>query len=165
LKGKVGDLEMDLTSVKSKIHELEGMDLTTIEDDEPESPLGTGTGMGTGMGRMSNPLSPNLHSESSSILKPKPSIWHSLSLRTIAPPPISTPLDEQEGSGRKRLGMFGGVGSVGRSLSASVISAPRKVGGFAGGLYKPKKKSDGHDSRKEQEEEGLMLGKRDDDVE
>jgi hypothetical protein len=48
--------------------------------------------------------------------------------------------------------MFGGVSSVGRSLSASVISAPRKVGGFAGGLYKPKTKV----SAGEGEKEGLI---------
>jgi len=61
--------------------------------------------------------------------------------------------------------MFGGVSSVGRSLSASVISAPRKVGGFAGGLYKPKKKDVQSPGKGEGEEEGMMRRKEDDDVE
>ena len=59
--------------------------------------------------------------------------------------------------------MFGGVSSVGRSLSASVISAPRKVGGFAGGLYKPKKRDVSTNNPSRGEEEGLMQNKREDD--
>jgi hypothetical protein len=115
LNGKVGDLEMDLSTVKSKIHELEGMDLTYEEE------------------------SPSLQRTNSDVSTPKPkSIWNTLDLKTVTLAP-TTPIPEE---GRRRLGqgVFGGVSSVGRSFSASVISAPRKVGGFAGGLYKPKNK-------------------------
>jgi hypothetical protein len=119
LSGKVGDLEMDLSTVKSKIHELEGMDLSYEE--EPTSPSLSRTGL-----NVETPIS-----------KPK-SIWNTLDLKTVTLAP-TTPIPEE---GRRRLGqgVFGGVSSVGRSFSASVISAPRKVGGFAGGLYKPKNK-------------------------
>lgn len=121
LNGKVGDLEMDLSTVKSKIHELEGMDLSY--DEEPTSPSLSRTGS-------------NANVETPS-LKPK-SIWNTLDLKTVTLAP-TTPVPE---GGRRRLGqgVFGGVSSVGRSFSASVISAPRKVGGFAGGLYKPRNK-------------------------
>jgi len=117
LSGKVGDLEMDLSTVKSKIHELEGMDLSYEEE----------------------PTSPSLSRTTSDISTPKPkSIWNTLDLKTVTLAP-TTPVPEE---GRRRLGqgVFGGVSSVGRSFSASVISAPRKVGGFAGGLYKPRNK-------------------------
>ena len=119
LNGKVGDLEMDLSTVKSKIHELEGMDLSY--DEEPTSPSLSRTG--------SNMDTPTL--------RPK-SVWNTLDLKTVTLVP-TTPVPEE---GRRRLGqgVFGGVSSVGRSFSASVISAPRKVGGFAGGLYKPRNK-------------------------
>jgi len=134
LSGKVGDLEMDLSTVKSKIHELEGMDLTYEEE------------------------SPSLNRTNSDISTPKPkSIWSTLDLKTITLAP-TTPVPEE---GRRRLGqgVFGGVSSVGRSFSASVISAPRKVGGFAGGLYKPR--------NKKSEEVGLIQDNNDrgDDVE
>jgi hypothetical protein len=137
LSGKVGDLEMDLSTVKSKIHELEGMDLSYEE--EPTSPSLSRTG--------SNVETP--------ISKPK-SIWNTLNLKTVTLAP-TTPVPEE---GRRRLGqgVFGGVSSVGRSFSASVISAPRKVGGFAGGLYKPR--------NKKSEEVGLIQdNKEGDDVE
>jgi hypothetical protein len=116
LSGKVGDLEMDLSTVKSKIHELEGMDLS-YEDESSLSRTGS---------NVETPIS-----------KPK-SIWNTLDLKTVTLAP-TTPIPEE---GRRRLGqgVFGGVSSVGRSFSASVISAPRKVGGFAGGLYKPRNK-------------------------
>jgi len=130
LSSKVGDLEMDLSTVKSKIHELEGMDLSSIPiEEEPTSPSLSRTG--------SSDTTP---STTTSTPKVK-SIWNTLDLRTVTPAP-TTPIPEE---GRRRLGlgqgMFGGVSSVGRSFSASVISAPRKVGGFAGGLYKPRSKA------------------------
>ena len=136
LNGKVGDLEMDLSTVKSKIHELEGMDLSYEEE----------------------PTSPSLSRTTSDISTPKPkSIWNTLDLKTVTLAP-TTPIAEE---GRRRLGqgVFGGVSSVGRSFSASVISAPRKVGGFAGGLYKPR--------NKKSEEVGLIQDNNDrgDDVE
>ena len=135
LSGKVGDLEMDLSTVKSKIHELEGMDLSYEEE----------------------PTSPSLSRTTSDMSTPKPkSIWNTLDLKTVTLAP-TTPVPEE---GRRRLGqgVCGGVSSVGRSFSASVISAPRKVGGFAGGLYKPR--------NKKSEEVGLIQDNKEaDDVE
>jgi hypothetical protein len=64
--------------------------------------------------------------------------------------------------------MFGGESNVGRSFSASVISAPRKVGGFAGGLYRPKKKSQNQGQAKDKEkgaEEQSLIKDMDGDVE
>jgi hypothetical protein len=153
LNGKVQDLEMDLMSIKSKIHELEGMEISFDADVDVD--VGRED---EEIGNLPSPsLSPTI-SKSSPILRPRNiSIWTTLPLRTITTAPTPTaPVEEGAGGGRRRLGlgggMFGGVSSVGRSLSASVISAPRKVGGFAGGLYKPKTKV----SAGEGEKEGLI---------
>jgi len=150
LNGKVNDLEMDLSTVKSKIHELEGMDLS-YEDEQPPS-LSRGN---SNSNTDTNPTAPTPKSKS---------IWNTLDLKTVTLTP-TTPVPED---GRRRLGqgMFGGVSSVGRSFSASVISAPRKVGGFAGGLYKPRNKVKlGEEEKLISETEKGDQKEREDDVE
>lgn len=153
LATKVGDLEGDLSSLKAKIHELEGMDLSTTTTEPP------------------TPTSPNLSDTSGSgsgFFKTSTSVWASLDLRSIeVTPPVTPPIEE----GRRKLGsgMFGGVSNVGRSFSASVISAPRKVGGFAGGLYRPRKKTQSSDKDerggKDKEEEQSLVKDVEGDVE
>lgn len=156
LEKKVRDLEYDLSSIKAKCHELEGMDLDSNPLAHGESSTSTGTSLSP------NPsVNPNIdQSKERGFLKPTPSIWSSLELLSISnptprPTPPSTPSISSFGpgpghgagqggneDGRKRLGsgMFTGVSSAGRSFSASVISAPKKMGGFAGGLYRPRRK-------------------------
>ena len=158
LEKKVRDLEYDLSSIKAKCHELEGMDL----DSTPHiTSTGTGTDPTTLTPTLTSP-NPNVNHNTEQpkergFLKPTPSIWSSLELLSISnptprPTPPSTPSLSSTSNGagngigvedgRKRLGsgMFNGVSSAGRSFSASVISAPKKMGGFAGGLYRPKRK-------------------------
>lgn len=83
--------------------------------------------------------------------------WADLELRTVAVP-TRHPASPVDGD-RKGSRILSNVGSVGRSFSSSVIGAPRRMGSFAGGLYKPKDK--------EEEERSPLNGRRDeeDDVE
>lgn len=128
LEKKVEDLEHDLAVLKAKVHEVEdGMEITIpiataeTESEQTNSTLG--------------------------------SIWADLPLRTVTPPQsgvggiFSSPLlDGSSPSSSaaspidsRRPGVLSNVSSVGRSFSASVISAPRRVSGLAGGLYRPRR--------------------------
>lgn len=155
LRSKVADLESDLSTLKAKMHELQGMDLASL----PSEPISPG-------GSMEEP-EPESDAGGFTAFRRQPSIWDSVSadLRTVTLTPDSIPHANGLGAGagtRVKLGT--GMMSVGRSFSASVISAPRKVGGFAGGLYRPKRKPEPAVKEKEREEEKeRMLGG--DDVE
>jgi hypothetical protein len=80
-----------------------------------------------------------------------------LDLKTVSLPtrhPVS-PLED--GERRRGSNILSSVGNVGRSFSSGLVSAPRRVGSFAGGLYRPKDKEGG------EEEKVLLNGKTDDD--
>ena len=65
-----------------------------------------------------------------------PTKWSEVELRTIAVPARSLlGLPEREAQ-RRGTNLLSGVGNVGRSFSATVLTAPRRVGSFAGGLYR-----------------------------
>lgn len=158
LSSKVGDLEDDLSSLKAKIHELDGMDLS--------SPTPPGDA-GSDTPPVVSPTTDTPTSSSAGFFKSSSSVWTSLSLKSVDVTPPVTPSPSIE-EGRRKLGsgMFGGVSNVGRSFSASVISAPRKVGGFAGGLYRPRRKGQGQGRDEKGKEEEQRLVKDDDgDVE
>lgn len=85
--------------------------------------------------------------------------WADLELRTVTVP-SRLPATSVEGS-RKGSRILSNVGNVGKSFSSSVIGAPKRMGSFAGGLYKSKDKT-------EEGETSPLNGKRedeDDDVE
>ncbi|KAK4688628.1 hypothetical protein P7C73_g1473, partial [Tremellales sp. Uapishka_1] len=128
LSNKVDDLEHDLALLKRTLHEVEeGIEIYKEKDEDEETP-------------------------SNGDRKPQ-SVWQTIPLRTVQPPtsytrsfstsPMRSPSLASNGSSgfefdpRKRtastVSMFS---NVGRSFSASVISAPRRVGGLATGLYR-----------------------------
>ncbi|KAK8850404.1 hypothetical protein IAR55_004322 [Kwoniella newhampshirensis] len=175
LRGKVEDVESDLAGLKMVVHEMEGMEVAhlDLEPDEEEGNKDVG-------------LTKWRTKSGSKVKKGKKTIWDGLNLKTISiqprsgpiPTPLSSPLGSPlfEGSGfnfstgagtgidgKKRIGsttnMLSSVGNVGRSFSASVIGAPRRVTGLATGLYK------GPEAKHSSEEEKKGLAAQDDDVE
>ena len=138
LEKRVGDTEHDLTTLKRVVHELEGMEIEGDETVTQKSP------------------------------------WTNLDLKTVSPTPqrsfpsLSWPLGGERldvDPRRRTSSIFSSVGDVSRSFSASVIGAPRRVGSFAGGLYRGKSQ-DGHADHEQREGEGLLRdGKAEDDVE
>jgi hypothetical protein len=137
LETKVKDLELE-----SKAHEIEGMDLTSLEQMAEAGQEGQSDETST----TSTTSQPQSRSNSNPFSTRSVSLWSKLDLRTVnsssidlSPQPSYTESgSEQQGPGPRKPSLFGGVSSVGRSFSASVIGAPRKVGGFAGGLYRPR---------------------------
>ena len=88
--------------------------------------------------------------------------WSDIELRTVTLP-SRHPTGPVEVDERRRGSQI--LASVGRSFSSGIVGAPRRVGSFAGGLYrKDKKETDGHGDA---ERDGLMNGKHggEDDVE
>lgn len=81
--------------------------------------------------------------------------WADVEFKTIAKPVTAKRPSLSVMEGKRSARLLSGVGNVGRSFSASVIGAPRRVGSFAGGLYKGPGKEKGE---KEKEKEGLMDG-------
>jgi hypothetical protein len=70
-----------------------------------------------------------------------------LDLKTVSLPtrhPVS-PLED--GERRRGSNILSSVGNVGRSFSSGLVSAPRRVGSFAGGLYRPKDKEGGEEEK------------------
>ena len=88
--------------------------------------------------------------------------WEDLELQSITIKTATADLDSPLGSPRRSP--RGMKGSMGRSFSSSLVGAPRKVSGFAGGLYRPKEAKEGRDhagaNGTKEEEKGLV-----DDVE
>ncbi|WWC65362.1 uncharacterized protein I303_107980 [Kwoniella dejecticola CBS 10117] len=158
LRDRIENIELDLTSIKRAIHEMDGMAMS-------ESPV----------------------SQDQSKGKRNHSIWDNLDLKTVSIPntqnqnqiksffgisPISSPLNtpspsiDEYGNGngygygfgfaqsipnsapsntttfhldpiRRTSNVFHTVGNVGRSFSSSVIGTPRRVSDLATGLYRP----------------------------
>jgi hypothetical protein len=160
LETKVKDLELDLSNIKSKVHEIEGMDLTSLEQMAGAEAEAGQEGQSDETSTTSTTSQPQSRSNSNPFSTRSVSLWSKLDLRTVnsssidlSPQPSYTESgSEQQGPGPRKPSLFGGVSSVGRSFSASVIGAPRKVGGFAGGLYRPR----GKKATAGGEEEGLI---------
>ena len=120
---RADDIEHDLNAIKRALHQAEGMEIAPLEDHDEH-----GTEEGHRQRRSK-------------------SVWDALDLRTVSPSPSvpgspfpgtpTSPLNPGalEERLRRPSGLLNGVGNVGRSFSASVIGAPRKVGGLASGLY------------------------------
>ncbi|ORY35668.1 hypothetical protein BCR39DRAFT_511403 [Naematelia encephala] len=149
LESKVADVERDLAIIKRTLHETtEGMEM----DKDKES----------GNDRTNK----------------RGSIWTSVKLSTVSTPttrslvnsssPPESPVSENR---RRTTSLFAGVGSAGRTFSASVIGAPRRAvtGGFTGGLYRGRKASVGVGKKKEgdkkSDEVRLVNDQLEDDVE
>lgn len=140
LAKRVENVEHDLALLKRTVHEVEGMEVDKGEED---------------------------------VGKGKRSIWQNLELRTVTPTttriaasPIVIPSPDSEfGDPSRKPSLLSSVGSVGRSFSASVIGAPRRVSGLAGGLYRgPKGSLGGPAARsKDRDTDGLLM--EEDDVE
>ena len=138
LSTRVEDVEHDLALLKRTVHEVEGMEVDKGEVDG---------------GR-----------------EGKQSIWQTLELRTITPTATrvvisslaSSPSDMDGHDSSRRTGLLSSVGSVGRSFSASVVGAPRRVSTMAGGLYRAPKLSIGMKDKADHESGPT---RNDDDVE
>ncbi|WVQ85886.1 hypothetical protein IAT38_008054 [Cryptococcus sp. DSM 104549] len=140
LSGKVQDVESDLAGLKMVVHEMEGMEVAH-EEAETEAEAGKGKG------------------KSRKRSKSSASVWHGVTLKTVSvharqPSPIPSPLISPalddlhsphgplgNGNGdaeprRRTTSMFSSVGNVGRSFSAGVMGAPRRVSGLASGMYR-----------------------------
>ena len=110
LEKRVGDIEHDITTIKTQLHKLEGMEIEVESEDGERSR----------------------------------SIWTQIKYRTVTPttprhfpsfPSSPSFLDTNDGDPRKRTSsLFSSVGNVGRSFSASIVGAPRRMGSFAGGF-------------------------------
>jgi hypothetical protein len=113
LEKRVDDVEHDVMSLQRAVHELAG----ELDKDDPDEYSGG-------------------------------SVWEGLGLKTVSPAqtratspnPLTSPLGNPlDGARRAGAGTVAMIGNVGRSFSASVIGAPRKVSGMAGGLYRPRR--------------------------
>lgn len=116
LEKRIRDVEHDITAIKTQLHKLEGMDIQAETEDAEESR----------------------------------SIWTQVKYRTVTPTtprpfpsfpsfPSSPSFQNHDSDGdpRKRTSsLFSSVGNVGRSFSASIVGAPRRMGSFAGGLHR-----------------------------
>ena len=148
LEKRVGDIESDLMSLKTTLHQIEGMGLDLAQDHRTDE-------------------------------KPaRKSVWEGLELLTITPltprlfpsSPLSYLGDKDspvEMDPRARTtSLFSSMGSVGRSFSASVIGAPRRVGSMTTGLYRgPSSKGQDDQPNGENADEDVPLASHLDDVE
>ena len=134
LAKRVEDVEHDLALLKRTVHEVEGMEVDKSQEENDETVKGK-------------------------------SIWRNLELRTISRM-MGSPIDSPsvDSDRRRATAIFSSVGNVGRSFSASVIGAPRKVSGLAGGLYRGPRGSAGARDRV-REKDALMREEEEDDVE
>ncbi|OWZ55346.1 hypothetical protein C361_00768 [Cryptococcus neoformans Tu259-1] len=139
LNRKVEDIERDLAGLKRVVHEMEGMQIAQAEEEGEDEGNKKGKG---GKDKEDN-------------------IWRGVHLKTISlqprhpsplPTPLVSPLDDlttqfsftPNGSStpdgveprRRTASMLSSVGHVGRSFSAGVMGAPRRVSGLASGLYR-----------------------------
>jgi hypothetical protein len=77
--------------------------------------------------------------------------WADLELLSVT---VRIPTVELESplspNGGERRGPMGVMGSMGRSFSSSIVGAPRKVSGFAGGLYRQKEGKEGYGMKAEE---------------
>jgi hypothetical protein len=85
--------------------------------------------------------------------------WEDLELLSISVKTPAPEIDSPLSPNGERRGPMGVMGSMGRSFSSSIVGAPRKVSGFAGGLYRHKEGKEVNGARAE-EKKGLV-----DDVE
>lgn len=140
LNRKVEDIEGDLAGLKKVVHEMEGMEVAQVDEEGEDDDNRKGK---RGKDKEDN------------------NIWHGVHLKTISlqprhpsplPTPLVSPLDDltthfsftpdgsstPDGVERKRrtASMLSSVGNVGRSFSAGVMGAPRRVSGLASGLYR-----------------------------
>ena len=118
LSRRVGEIELDLTTIKTELHKLEGIDAASVSDQV----------------RRGEDLSST-------------TIWERIEYRTITPPsrrsfpssPSSFLEQRSPALGfdprRRTSNIMSSVGNVGRSFSASLVGAPKRMGSFAGGLY------------------------------
>lgn len=122
LQTRVGDIEADLAVLKERVMDLQGIGAPEEQAEEAGS-----------KGQNSKLFSK--------------SVWADMALRTVSPiqtrttSPLGTPLETPSSSPR-----IGSLTTMGRSFSASIVGAPRKVSGFAGNLYRPKR-AQGLDSK------------------
>jgi hypothetical protein len=94
--------------------------------------------------------------------------WADIDLKTVSLPSRfpTTAVDGEEPRKASHI-----LSNVGRSFSSNIIGAPRRVGSFAGSLYRPKdKKSNGDapgtpDGLEDREADGLLANHSSDDVE
>lgn len=134
LQTRVADIEADLSLLKEKIMEYQGAGAPEDAEEEPKK------------------------------ASKSRSVWTDIPLKTVSPiharttSPLGTPTDSPGASPRQNP--MAVMGNMGRSFSASIVGAPRKVSGFAGGLYRPKKREEVMAER-----QGLVQTRADDDVE
>jgi hypothetical protein len=119
LQARVADIEADLSTLKERVIQYQG---AGAPEDEPNQETEKG--------------------RSKFLAK---SVWSDVPLITVSPihvrsaSPLNSPkLDSPSSS--PRASPIAVMGNMGRSFSSSIVGAPRKVSGFAGGLYRPRKK-------------------------
>lgn len=144
LEERVREVEDDLMKIKGALHEGQGMEPERVDTEDEEG---------------------------SRESKDRRSVWERLELKTIVPPASARGSARSPAGGDKRRpNLLSSVGSAGRSFSASVIGTPRRVGGFASGLYRgppsgrgQNGKKDGKgETREEEESDGLLMDGSDD---
>ncbi|WVO17567.1 hypothetical protein L204_105264 [Cryptococcus depauperatus] len=140
LSTKVEDIESDLAGLKSIAHEMEGMEIMSIYDGEKPEISGRRTCLNGDQKRR----------------KENQNMWHGVRLRTVSIQPLPSSLVSLQdfqlprpplfssnsfSAGdtkyvRRTSGMLSNVNNLGRSFSAGVLGAPRRVTGVVGGLYR-----------------------------